>query len=168
MKSVVIWVQLNQEQDELEKLLGDKCFSIRGATPMDKKVEYEKRWRNGERPILLTKASVMGWGMNWQHCNNMIFCGMDYSFESYYQAVRRMYRFGQEKEVNVYRVIGKNEKVILDTINRKKKIKDDMARSMANAMKDFQTNEIHGRKFRLDMTRQEVSFPAWVRSEETA
>ena len=109
MNSVIIWCFLNAEQDELERILGDKCFSIRGSTSIDKKIEYEERWRNGERPILVTKVSVMGWGMNWQHSNTAIFCGMDYSYEGYYQAVRRLYRFGQTKPVDIYRVMGSTE-----------------------------------------------------------
>lgn len=166
-KQFLVWCYLNDEADALKKALGD-CVEIRGNDKTTDKERAAIDFVEGRIRVLCSKPSIFGYGLNFQNCNNMIFCGMDYSFESYYQAVRRMYRFGQEREVNVYRVIGKNEKVILDTINRKKKIKDDMARSMANAMKDFQTNEIHGRKFRLDMTRQEVSFPAWVRSEETA
>lgn len=160
----LVWCYLNEEADELKKVLKD-CVEVRGSDKTEKKERSALDFVHGNIRVLCSKASIFGYGLNFQHCNNMIFCGMDYSFESYYQAVRRMYRFGQEKEVNVWRVIGKNEKIILDTINRKKKIKDDMAKSMAEVMKDFQTSAIHGRKFKLSTERLTVSFPDWLKSE---
>ena len=160
----LVWCYLNEESDALKKVLTD-CVEIRGSDKPEAKEQAAVDFVDGKIRVLISKPSIFGFGLNFQNCSNMIFCGMDYSFESYYQAVRRMYRFGQEKEVNVWRVIGKNEKVILDTLNRKKKIKDDMARSMALAMKDFQTDELHGMTFKLDTKRQSVLFPDWLRSE---
>ena len=124
-----------------------------------------KRFAAGKIRVLISKPSIFGYGLNFQNCHNMIFCGMDYSFESYYQAVRRVYRFGQKNPVKVWKIIGENEKVILDTVNRKEQIKTDMSRSMAEAMRDFQTGAVHGRAFKLDLARQTAEFPAWLRSE---
>lgn len=164
MNSVVIWCFLNDEQDELEKALGDNCFSIRGSTSLDKKVEYEERWRLGERPILVTKPSVMGWGMNWQHAHCAIFCGMDYSYEGYYQAVRRLYRFGQDKPVDIYRVLGSTEVNILNTIQRKQAMKDEMHNGMIEAM--MRRNEVgekqHYKKY--EHNERDLYIPNWIRS----
>lgn len=67
--------------------------------------------------MLISKPSIFGYGLNFQNCRNAVFCGLDFSYESYYQAVRRMYRFGQPLPVKVWRVVGERERAILDTID---------------------------------------------------
>ena len=109
MDKWIIWCDLNDEQDLLEKMYGDKCLSIRGSTPDDKKIEYERRWREEDTPILITKASMFGHGLNWQHCSNMIFVGLSDSYEQLYQAIRRCWRLGQTKPVNVYIITSEAE-----------------------------------------------------------
>ena len=73
----------------------------------------------GNIKTLISKASICGFGMNFQVCSNMIFVGMSDSFESYYQAVRRCWRFGQTKEVNVYIITSEQERGIVANIERK-------------------------------------------------
>jgi hypothetical protein len=72
----LIWCNLNKEQDALEKAFTGKCVSIRGNTPYDKRLVDEKAWREGEMPIMISKPSVFGFGMNWQHCNKIAFVGL--------------------------------------------------------------------------------------------
>ena len=138
----LIWCDLNSEQDRLEKLLSDKCVSIRGTTKPDKKIEYERMWRNKEVPVLITKPLCFGFGMNWQHCTDMIFVGLSDSYELYYQAVRRCWRFGQTREVNVYLVIGGREGCVKQNIERKEKEFKLMQDAMINLTKDIISNEI--------------------------
>ena len=83
---------------------------------------------------LITKSSIAGMGMNFQNAHNMTFFGLNYSYEKYYQAVRRMYRFGQTNEVNVNIIVADNEVNILNTIHRKKEQHDTMKREMQNAI----------------------------------
>ena len=160
----LVWCYQNDEADELRKLIPE-AVEIRGSDKVEKKEQAAIDFADGKTRVLISKPSIFGYGLNFQQCHNMVFCGLDYSFKSYYQAVRRVYRFGQDKPVNVWKVIGENEKVILDTINRKQDIKADMGRSMAFAVKDYQTGEIRGKTFNLNLNRQTVLFPDWLRSE---
>lgn len=161
----IVWCYQNEEADALKKLIPDSV-EIRGSDKTEKKENAAVSFVNGDIRVLISKPSIFGYGLNFQQCRNMVFCGLDYSFESYYQAVRRVYRFGQTKQVNVWRVMGENEKVILDTINRKAKIKQDMSASVSDSVRDFQINEINGSRFKLDLTTHKTEFPCWIRSEQ--
>lgn len=142
MNSTLIWCNLNSEQDALEKILGDKCVSIRGTTKPKDKIERERMWREGEVPILITKPLCFGYGMNWQHCHNMIFVGLSDSYEQYYQAVRRCWRFGQEEEVNVYIIISAKEGCVKENIDRKQELADIMQEEMLKHTKDITKKNI--------------------------
>ena len=133
----LVWCDYNYEQDALNKALHDQSVSIEGSTPYTLREEYEEMWRVGDIPVLITKPMVMGWGMNWQHCNNMIFFGISDSYEQFYQAIRRCWRFGQNKEVNVYVIIGEKESTVLDNIKRKQKDADIMKRNMLRYSKNI-------------------------------
>lgn len=158
----VIWCGLNDEADALKRKLGNDCVEVRGSDKTEKKEQAAIDFANGKVRILISKPSIFGYGLNFQNCHNTIFCGMDYSFENYYQAVRRFYRFGQEKEVNVYRIIGETEKNILETVNRKAEMKSYMQSSMADVMRDIQTKNKH---FELDLKTQKVEIPVWMKGE---
>ena len=93
-------------------------------------------------PVLITKPLCFGFGMNWQHCTDMIFVGLSDSYELYYQAVRRCWRFGQTREVNVYLVIGGREGCVKQNIERKEKEFKSMQDAMINLTKDIISNEI--------------------------
>lgn len=142
MEQFIVWCGLNDEQDELEKLFGDLAFSIRGSTSAKKKIDFEERWRNNERPVLITKPECFGFGMNWQQCNNMIFVGLSDSYEKYYQAVRRCYRFGQKKEVNVYIIISAKEGAVKANIERKQEDARKMQEAMIALTKEVTKKEL--------------------------
>ena len=143
MEQTLIWCDLNSEQDALEEELGDLAFSIRGSTPNEIKEDYMIRWANKERPILITKVKCCGFGMNWQQCNKMIFVGLSDSFEAYYQAVRRCWRFGQTKPVDVYIIISDAEGCVKDNIERKQKDAQRMTSELVKFTKDILSAEIH-------------------------
>ena len=156
----VIWCGMNDEADELRKLIPE-AVEIRGSDKTQRKESAAVDFVNGKTRVLISKPSIFGYGLNFQNCCNTVFCGMDYSFESYYQAVRRFYRFGQEREVNVYRVLGERERVILDTVTGKERQKADMGTSMAEAMKEFQTHA--GTAFKLDLSEHTYTLPLWLK-----
>ena len=160
----IIWCYRNDEADELRKLLPD-AVEVRGSDKVEKKEQAAVDFAQGKIKTLISKPSIFGLGLNFQSCHKMVFCGLDYSFESYYQAVRRVYRFGQTHAVEVVKVIGENEQTILDTVKRKEEMKKTMRISMAAAMKEFQTGEVHERRFKLDISKEKVNFPDWLRSE---
>ena len=85
---------------------------------------------NGDIKALVTKSKIAGFGMNWQNCHNVIFCGLSDSYEQFYQAVRRCWRFGQIRQVNVYVIIGVRETAVLNNIQRKQREANQMQREM--------------------------------------
>jgi len=140
----LIWCGLNEEQDRLEKAFGDDCVSIRGTTPEENRIEYERRWREGEVPILIAKPVQFGHGMNWQHCHKMIFLGLGDSYESYYQSIRRCWRFGQHEPVDVRIVISEAEGEIAGNVRRKEHDATKMASAVVAAMHDSQLESVRG------------------------
>ena len=156
----VIWCGMNDEADQLKGLIPE-AVEIRGNDKAEKKEKAAIDFVKGNIRVLISKPSIFGYGLNFQNCHNSIFCGMDYSFENYYQAVRRFYRFGQKKEVNIYRVLGETEQNILNTINRKAELKSHMQTSMADAMKEFQTAK--NTAFKLDLTKHNYNMPDWLK-----
>jgi hypothetical protein len=126
----VLWCDTNEEQKMLEKEMGDLAISISGEMTADKKEELHAAWLRGDRPALITKASIFGFGVNWQHCSRMAFVGRTFSYESWYQAVRRCWRFGQKRPVTVHLIVAEGEDQIGRVIDRKAedhaKMKDAM------------------------------------------
>ena len=115
----LIWCHLNDEQDALKKSLQSLVISIAGADPIHKKESGEAEWRLGATPVIVTKPKIFGHGLNWQHCARMAFVGLSDSFEQYYQAVRRCYRFGQKRPVDVHIVTAETEGAVKANIQRK-------------------------------------------------
>lgn len=132
---VVIWCDTNDEQDALERAFGREAVSIRGSMTSEKKEELHDEWLSGNKKILITKVSIFGFGMDWSHCNRMLFVGLNFSYEKFYQAVRRCLRFGQKREVIVDLIIAEGEESIGRIIDRKATDHDKMKTAMREAMK---------------------------------
>lgn len=132
----LVWCDLNDESKKLYELIEDS-FEIKGSDKANYKIETMQDFSKDMIKCLITKPSIAGFGMNWQQCNNMIFVGLSDSYEAYYQAVRRCWRFGQEKEVNVYIIISKNEGAVKANIERKDKLAKKLVENMV-----FLTKEI--------------------------
>ena len=84
--------------------------------------------------MIVTKPRIGGWGLNWQHCPRMIFVGLSDSYESYYQAVRRCWRFGQTQPVDVTIVASRREQTVLENVRRKERQMGEMFESMIREM----------------------------------
>lgn len=130
----VIWCHSDYEQDELERRFGDKAFSIRGSHSADRKEEMHEAWLRGERKALICKPVMFGYGLNWQHCCKMVFVGLSFSYESYYQAIRRCWRFGQTRPVHVHIAMADTERNIFEAVKRKSEDHDVMKAAMCDAM----------------------------------
>ena len=160
----VIWCDTNDEADRLKKAIPD-CTEVRGSDKPEKKEKAAIDFIDGKIRVLVSKSEIFGFGLNFQNCHNTIFCGMNYSFEGYYQAVRRFHRFGQKNQVNVWRIMGDTEHTILTTIERKEKMKQHMQESMSAAMKDAQISNLKGlREFKISDTEASYKIPSWLRS----
>jgi superfamily II DNA or RNA helicase len=128
---VLIWCDTNYEADELRKHLPN-AVEVRGD---DKDKESKLLgFADGQFRVLISKPSIAGFGMNYQHCDTQIFAGLSYSFESYYQAVRRSWRFGQKKPVKIHIVIADSDSAIESAVARKESDHAVMQSGMAQAM----------------------------------
>lgn len=138
----IAWCNLNDES-ELISELSDSC-EITGSMKPEIKEEKILGFTDGNIKKITTKPKIAGFGLNWQHCNNMVFVGLSDSFESFYQAIRRCWRFGQDKPVNVHIVISDREGAVLDNIKRKQYQHEQMSKEMAKIMHDFTLSQIKG------------------------
>lgn len=139
----IVWCQLNDESQKLQDRIHGGVQVV-GSMPPDKKEELISGFTDGRVQKLITKPKIAGFGLNWQHCNHVVFVGLSDSWESFYQAVRRCWRFGQDKQVTVHIVTADTEGAVLANIIRKQQQNDDMGREMALVMSDLTIAEIKG------------------------
>jgi len=140
---VLVWCDLNAESELLTKSIKG-AVELAGKHSNDYKVEKMLGFSTGKVRVLVTKPSIAGWGMNWQNCNNMIFVGLSDSFEAYYQAVRRCWRYGQKKQVDVHIITARTEGAVLENIKRKQKNAQIMTTELIKRTKDILKKEIIG------------------------
>ena len=139
-----IWCNLNSEQDALAKAFGPLAFSVSGSMSDDQKEAAIQDWIDGKRPIMISKPSIMGFGMNFQHCRQTGFVGLNDSFEQFYQAVRRFWRFGQTKPVTAHIIASELEGATVSNIRRKEADAERMAASMVMHMADLSSEAVRG------------------------
>lgn len=163
-EQTLIWCGLNDEQDGIAQALGDDCVSIDGRTEETEKIELETAWRTGRVKHLVTKPKIFGWGLNWQHCRRMVFLGLGDSYEQYYQAIRRCWRYGQRFPVDVRIVVSDAEGEIAANVRAKEQEAQRTAAEVVRAMRDRQIAELRGdRSSRLDYAPTvNMEVPAWV------
>lgn len=130
----VIWVDTDYDADAVRNLLPG-VVEVSGKMPIDMKEERLSAFSRGEIKWLLSKPRVAGYGLNWQHCARMAFCGISFSYENYYQAVRRCWRFGQRRPVQVHVICADTEAEIWATVARKSGDHDAMKIEMIDAMR---------------------------------
>lgn len=116
----IIWCELNAEADALRAAIPD-AVEVRGSDKPDHKERVLRDFAHGNVRVLITKPKIAGFGLNWQHCRNVAFVGVTDSFEAYYQAVRRCWRFGQTRQVNVYLYVSELEGSVLSNLQRKER-----------------------------------------------
>lgn len=133
---VLVWCGLNAEGDLLEKLIPD-AVQVSGSDTDANKTDRLLGFSEGKYRILISKSKIAGFGMNWQHCNQMVFVGLSDSFESYYQSVRRCWRQGQKRDVNVWVVTADTEGAVVENIRRKQDQADIMMDEMAKIASSF-------------------------------
>jgi len=115
----LIWCQLNQESAAIAKAVN--AVEVKGSDSVDHKESSLIGFSNGEVKRLVTKPSIAGFGLNWQNCARVIFFGLDHSYEGYYQAVRRVWRFGQKRKVQIHIIEADTDGPIVDNLRRKEK-----------------------------------------------
>lgn len=126
----VVWCDLNAEGDALLAAIPD-AVEVRGSDDIDTKEQRLRDFAEGKVRVLVTKPSIAGFGLNWQHCAHMAFVGLTDSWEAYYQAVRRCWRFGQTREVQVHVFASELEGAVVRNIERKARDAESLAESLA-------------------------------------
>lgn len=137
----LVWCDLNDESHRLWELCEDS-WEIKGSDKPKYKIETMVDFSNDEIKCLVTKPKIAGFGMNWQQCHNMIFVGLSDSYEAYYQALRRCWRFGQTEEVNVYIVISAKEGCVKENIQKKEQDNIKMQKAMIELTKEITKKEL--------------------------
>lgn len=131
-KHAVVWCNLNDEGDLLEKLIPD-AIQVSGRDKDDQKESKLTSFTKGNDRVIITKPKIGAWGLNWQHCNYITFFP-NYSYEQYYQAVRRCWRFGQKKKVDVSLVYTQGDSDSIKSLRRKQQQADDMFTNLVKEM----------------------------------
>lgn len=129
----VVWCDTDYEADALTALMPE-AVEVRGTMTAAEKERRLMAFSDGDVRILVTKPSIAGFGLNWQHCARMAFVGLSFSYESFYQAVRRCWRFGQKRDVQAHVACADTERAIWDVVSRKAGDHDSMKAEMAAAM----------------------------------
>jgi len=156
------WGNLNPECDTMEKMTNG-AVQVAGATKDDKKEEYLLGFAESKYKSLVGKPKQIGFGMNYQNCSNQIFVGLSDSYEQFYQAVRRSWRFGQPKEVNIYIVTSSLEGAIVRNIERKEKQAEEMKKEMVKHMHKINEQNIKGiQKDEHDYKEEIVNGDGWT------
>jgi DNA modification methylase len=151
----LIWTHLNDEAEMLASLITG-AVNVQGSDSAEVKTKHMLAFTHGELRVLISKPKICGYGMNWQHCARMAFVGLDDSFEKFYQAVRRCYRFGQTRNVHVHVFTAENEGQILANIKRKELQHHEMSASMVEHMKDIMNKELAGQENIVDEYREDT------------
>lgn len=130
----IVWCESNAESAALAAAFGDDCVEVVGSDDADKKEASLDRFSRGQVRVIVTKPSIAGFGLNWQHCNHVVFASISYSYESFYQAIRRSWRFGQKRDVKCDVIISPLEDGIWRTIKAKLSAHDEMKNAMRFAV----------------------------------
>ena len=131
-----VWCGLNLESEALAKAVDD-AVEVRGSDKPEDKIDRMIGFSEGRYRVIVTKSSIAGFGMNWQHCANVAVIGLSDSFEELYQLIRRHYRFGQKRPVNVYVFASEAEGAVVANIQRKEKQAAEMMESIVAEMREF-------------------------------
>lgn len=150
---VVVWCNLNAEGELLSKMLPD-FVEVSGSSSPEFKEEAFTGFRHGRIRGLITKSKIGAWGMNWQHCAHTVLFP-SYSYEQYYQLVRRFWRFGQSRNVQVDIVSTESGHDIMDALKRKAEQTDRMFTALVEHMNQ-------ARKLTIKRNITEMEIPKWL------
>lgn len=159
----LLWCDYNDESEMLRRK-ARACVEVKGSDDAEFKAQASMDFADGKIHALVSKPSIFGFGSNFQSCHKMVFCGLSDSYERFYQAVRRCWRFGQQKPVDVYIILSEREMNVLDNITRKQEQMDEMQRQMTALMREVTLSEIRRTtRITTDYSPAErMEVPAWA------
>lgn len=161
----IVWCDTDYEADALAEVIPE-AVEVRGSMTEKRKEAGLSAFGEGKNRIIITKPEIGGLGLNWAHCANVVFVGLSYSFERFYQAVRRSWRFGQHNTVHVWVIQTDTEEAITRRVLEKQTAHQAMQRSLADAMRKTQLELIRGDLFlRKYQPAKRMEMPTWLRSK---
>ena len=162
----LVWCDLNDESKMLSSLISG-AVEVTGSDKDEHKTESMLNFASGDIRCLVSKPKIAGFGMNWQNCKNIIFVGLSDSFEAYYQAVRRCWRFGQNQPVSVHVVVGEAEGAVKANIERKQADTQRMTSELVKHTKAILQADIRSttRISESYIACDEMKVPTWLKSE---
>lgn len=160
----IVWCELNDESAAAAAAI-DGAVEVAGSDDPDTKASRMLGFARGEHRVLVSKPSICGFGMNFQRCHQQVFVGLTHSYEQFYQAVRRSWRFGQTEPVDVYLVQTDADGAIAQSLKRKAAAADEMAAEMVRLVKGHQLISVRGQRAgQMTAATQAVVPPMFSRS----
>ena len=162
----IVWTELNVEGDVLKRLIPG-AVEVRGSDPVEHKEKTLADFAAGRIRVLISKPSICGWGLNWQFCRRIAFAGASDSWEAFYQAIRRCWRFGQIKAVFVHVFASAIEGAVVANLKRKEADAVLMAEALASETRAAVMEAVLGlsRETNPYHARAAVNSPSWLQSE---
>lgn len=162
-KQCLVWCDLNEESRALTKAI-EGAVEVTGSDTDEHKADAMMDFSDGSVRVLVSKPKIAGWGMNWQNCNTEIFCGLSDSFEAYYQAVRRCWRFGQKDPVDVHVVVSDADGAVKSNLERKQANAQKMTREMVKYTKEILRADVRGTMRQQDnyTPTKDMILPPWL------
>lgn len=160
----LVWCNLNDESEALAAAIPD-AVEVRGSDTDAHKEKAIAGFLDGSIRVIVSKPRIMGLGLNFQHCADMAYVGLSDSYEQLYQSIRRCWRFGQTKPVNVYVITAETEGAVVSNIKRKEREAEETYNNMIEHMKDLNAAALHGGSARnkTDYAPQKaLSIPNWL------
>ena len=164
-EQVLVWCDLNSESKALTEAING-AVEVEGSMSLEEKESGIIGFLNGKNRVLVSKPSIAGFGINAQNAHIEIFVGLSDSFEAYYQAVRRCWRFGQEQPVDVYIIISDAEGAVKANIQRKQEDAEKMTNELIAFTKEFLKNDLRQTKRDVDeyYAFEEMEIPEWMKN----
>jgi len=158
-KPFLLWCDLNAESEALCSAIPG-AVEVRGSHTNEQKTDRLMGFTEGRYRVLVTKPTIAGFGMNWQHCDQMAFVGLSDSFEQMYQAIRRCWRFGQANPVDVHLICAENEGAVLANVKRKEAEHAEMMENIVrHAANDFTLGKTREMSYHNTIP---MDLPSWM------
>lgn len=137
----LLWCGLNDESAALAKAIPD-AVEVKGSDSYSEKVGAVQAFVRGDIRVLVSKIRILGYGLNFQHCHQMAFVGIGDSYEQYYQAIRRCWRYGQRRPVDAYVIVSEAERLVVENVRRKEANHENLSRYLLQHVTEFEREEL--------------------------
>ncbi len=161
----IIWGELNDECDAVTKLIPD-AMQVAGSDDREVKASRMLGFADGLHRVIVSKPGICGHGMNWQNCAKQIFLGASHSFEQTFQAIRRVWRFGQKRPVDIHVIRAETEDAIVENYNRKEQEFERMQEGTRRYVLDAVRQSVNGsrREYTTYRPQRKMTVPQWLKS----